>query len=130
MDARKAWTALLHKVSWPVGGAPETKKAHKYHAEATFVDGHYFPSKREANRYGELKLLQAAGAITDLELQKSFALHVGTTVIGTYRADFTYYEAARLIIEDAKGVRTPLYRWKKKHFDVEYAEHGFAIREV
>jgi hypothetical protein len=47
---------------------------HKYRAISETVDGHKFPSKAEARRYRELKLLQAAGKIRGLELQPVFKL--------------------------------------------------------
>ena len=39
-------------------------------------DGIVFSSKREMQRYAELKLLQKAGEIRELELQPEFPLHV------------------------------------------------------
>lgn len=38
------------------------------------VDGIEFDSKKEAQRYYELKLLQRAGVISELELQKEYEL--------------------------------------------------------
>ncbi len=56
-------------------------------------------------------------------------------VIGNYVADFAYWQVDpgrpilgdSLIVEDAKGVRTELYKWKKRHFELEY---GLKISEV
>ncbi len=104
----------------------------KYRAIPTTVDGIRFHSKKEARRYSELKLLEKAGKIRNLSLQPEFPCHVvGQEVpIGVYRGDFSYNETApgsRFIIEDVKGVKTPLYRWKKKHVQAEYR---IEIREV
>lgn len=107
--------------------AEKGKAKQKYSAQATFVDGHYFPSKREAHRYTENKVRQDNGEIRDLRLQTPFNLNVGEVVIGQYRADFTYIENEAFVVEDVKGFRTPLYNWKKKHFEAQY---GIAIRET
>ena len=53
--------------------------SHKYNAIPTTVDGIRFASKREARRYLELKLLQKAGHISDLELQPRFRLMSAST---------------------------------------------------
>jgi hypothetical protein len=86
-----------------------------------------FASTKEARRYGELRLLKRAGQIWDLTLQPEFTLHAPTPgapgcfkEVGVYRADFAYATREGTIIEDVKGVRTPLYRWKKVHVEIEY----------
>ena|SRR3989442_143844 len=99
----------------------------KYSAVPT--DG--FASKREAHRYRELRLLERSGVITELECQVPFALHAATAAgpvkVGKYVADFVYIENGRKVVEDAKGIRTTLYQWKRKHFESEY---GISITEV
>jgi hypothetical protein len=45
----------------------------------------------------------------------------------TYRADFTYLEGGRLVVEDAKGWRTEMYLLKRKWLKLEY---GLDVREV
>lgn len=94
----------------------------KYRAKPTFVDGIRFASKHEASRYIELRLLYQAREIVNLTLQPRFQLKVGDVVIGHYRADFQYFDKRKgcVIIEDSKGYRTDLYRWKKKHFEAQY----------
>jgi hypothetical protein len=102
----------------------------KYHAIPRTIDGVRFASTREARRYGELRLLERAGQIWDLVLQPSFKLHAPGAeagVVGIYRADFVYATTHGTIVEDAKGVRTALYQWKKKHVEIEY---GVRIVEV
>ena len=44
----------------------------KYHNIKTVVDNIKFDSKKEANRYTELKLLERAGKIFALALQRKF----------------------------------------------------------
>lgn len=46
----------------------------KYYAKKVTVDGHTFDSKHEAERYSELKLLERAGQIENLQLQVPFVL--------------------------------------------------------
>lgn len=112
-------------------------RRHKYGAVRTVVDGISFQSKREAARYQELKLLEKAGEIHGLVLQPHYHLTAGLSgvSVGKYIADFEYCECrrgdkcarSRVVTEDAKGFKTPLYRWKRKHVEAQY---GIEIREV
>lgn len=100
-------------------------KRGKYYAQPTTVDGIRFDSKKEADRYEQLKLEQAAGEITDLELQPIYELHVTRpdyvrVTIATWRGDFRYRRKGRVVVEDVKGVRTPLYKLKKKFVEAAY----------
>ena len=100
----------------------------KYGNQKTEVDGYLFDSKREANRYMELKLLERAGEISSLELQPSFELLVqGGKSVGKYYADFRYTQNEEVVVEDAKGVKTDVYRLKKKIVEAVY---GIRIVEV
>jgi hypothetical protein len=100
----------------------------KYRAIRTEVDGKVFASKKEAKRYAELKLLLKAGAIRELFLQPKFPVTVNDIQVFTYVADFQYMEAdGALVVEDVKGVKTPMYRLKKKCVEAQY---GIEIREV
>lgn len=100
---------------------------HKYNAKRTLRDGVLFDSKREAERYGELKLLARAGVIRNLKLQPEYVLQDGfTDAMGqrhrkiAYRADFSYEEKGRIIAEDVKGVRTQVFSLKRKLFLAKY----------
>jgi len=86
----------------------------KYGARKTIVDGITFDSKKEARRYSELKLLEKCGKIEDLELHPRFDFVINGVKCGFYKADFRYIENGFEIIEDVKGMRTPVYRIKKK----------------
>lgn len=107
----------------------------KYHSRKTTVDGITFDSAREAKRYQELKLLERAGAIRDLELQVRFELIPSFDVDGKhyrptcYIADFVYTDAktGKEVVEDVKGVRTDVYRLKAKMFAQRY---GVSILET
>ena len=46
----------------------------KYNSKKTVVDGQKFDSKKEANRYQELVLLEKAGVIKNLSRQVKFVL--------------------------------------------------------
>lgn len=113
-------------------------KRSKYRAVKTTVDGITFDSKKEAQRYHELKLMEKAGHIRALELQPRFPLWVHTglvnrapVTIGEWRADFSYEQDCSggwvERVEDVKGFKTALYRWKKKHFEAQY---GIEISEI
>jgi hypothetical protein len=86
----------------------------KYGAIPTFVDGIRFASKREAARYSQLKLLERAGRINNLELQPRFPLIVNGKKVCTYVGDFSFFESNARVIEDAKGMRTRDYDLKRK----------------
>ena len=108
----------------------------KYHSRKTMVDGITFDSKAEAQRYCELKIMQRAGYISGLTLQPEYELipaykKDGKTVRKTvYKADFSYYDnyTGETVIEDVKGVKTPVYKLKKKLFEYHYPQ--YTIREV
>ena len=107
----------------------------KFGAIRTTVDGITFASKAEARRYSELKMLEKAGQVRNIRTQVPYKLNVSNfsiVTIGKYVADFVY-EVPTVgawggpIVEDVKGFRTPLYRWKKKHFEAQY---GIQILET
>lgn len=100
----------------------------KYKAVKTTVDGIEFASKREAARYQQLKLLEKSGEITKLELQPKFPIFIGGKQVFSYLADFQYMDGRRRVIEDVKGVRTPLYRLKKRCVEAYYGIEIFEVR--
>jgi hypothetical protein len=105
----------------------EPQKPNKYRARKTEVDGIIFDSGREAARYQELRLLEKAGEISNLELQVKFSLDIEGVHICSYEADFCYNEKGQVIVEDSKGVRTPSYRIKAK---LMWALYRIRIRET
>ena len=102
----------------------------KYKAKKVEIDGITFDSKREAKRYCELRLLEQAGEIIELELQKKYELipkQDGERAVN-YFADFVYKDKSGAeIVEDTKGVRTPDYVIKRK---LMLWRHGIKIREL
>lgn len=110
-------------------------KPSKYRAERTELDGVHFASKREAKRWGELLLLEKAGAIKGLRRQVRYPLTVNGELVTTYVADFEYLLAPTKksqsvwipVVEDAKGFRTKEYILKRK---LMHAVYGIEVREV
>ena len=94
------------------------------------VEGISFDSKKEGKRYSELKILENAGLIKDLELQKVFELQPAFKKNGktyrkiTYKADFCYFDnhLNKYIVEDTKGFKTEVYKIKKKMFEYKFPD--------
>lgn len=99
----------------------------KYKNIKTIIDNIPFDSKKEAARYLQLKMLFDTGVITELELQPAFKLVINGQKICTYKADFRYCENGKSIVEDVKGMKTPIYNLKKK---LMFACHGIKILET
>src|SRR5688500_13421429 len=106
------------------------RSLNKFGAVKTTVDAITFDSKKEARRYQDLKLLERAGVISELCVDKKqlrYSLVVNSEKICTYVADFRYVENGRTVIEDTKGFKTPEYKLKAK---LMKACHGIEIREI
>ena len=123
----------------------------KYGNRKVTVNGRVFDSKKEANRYQELLLLEKAGAIRNLRLQVKYILiptqreytnkvytrgkNTGQPKPGkvlerecAYIADFVYYDRdGNVIVEDTKGFRTADYKIKRK---LMLYIHGIQVKEV
>ena len=121
----------------------------KYHSKKVLTaDGILHDSKKEADRWVQLSLLQKAGHISRLQRQVKFEvipgqyehyarygkkgqrLQDGIRCIERpcyYVADFVYYEAGEYVVEDCKGMRTPDYIIKRK---LMLKTHKIKIRET
>lgn len=108
----------------------------KYNNKKVVIDGHTFDSTKEGNRYLELKLMERAGVISELELQPKFEIipkfeSEGVKYRAThYIADFKYKDNGQEIVEDVKSYitkRHPVYIMKKKLFKLKYPQ--FIFRE-
>ncbi len=86
-----------------------------------------FDSKAEATHYLRLLAEQTAGRISGLRCQVRFVLRVNGVRVGAYWADFQYVRGGRLVTEDVKGVRTPVFVLKKK---LVAALFGVDIQEI
>lgn len=110
-------------------GTFKRSKLGKYNNRGFRLDGRFFHSEAEANRYMQLKVLAEKGIITHLECQPAYPIHIDGTLICTYYADFRYFirDPQTLVIEDVKGQRTETYRLKKKLVE---AKHKIRISEL
>lgn len=113
----------------PVQRSNKTKQS-KYRNDKIIVDGFKFDSKKESNRYLELKSNHTR--YLNLELQKSFSIEVCGQHICKYIADFYYYDLddSQWVVEDVKSAFTrklPVYRLKKKLME---AVHNVIIKEI
>ena len=98
-------------------------KRNKYGAKrAQAMDGRWFDSIRERDRYEHLRLREMAREISHLECQPRFPLEVnGKPLLSEngrqleYRADFAYFDGEKRVVEDAKSpaTRTRLYQLKR-----------------
>lgn len=120
-------------------------KRQKYGATRTETDGRKFDSAKEAKRYTALKVLERSGLISELKIQPWFPLMVvqlsgatenindgkiiGTRIVCEYRADFSYKQDGRFVVEDVKSpaTRTSVYVLKRAMFEAMY---GVTITEV
>lgn len=104
----------------------------KYHnTKVTTADG-TFDSMKELHRWSELKLMERAGLISGLARQQRFEVIPkqkvnGRTILPCYYiADFCYVKDGKLVVEDCKGMKTDVYKIKKK---LMLWVHGIDIKE-
>lgn len=92
------------------------------------IDGIEFRSQMEGRRYVQLKVMQQAGAISDLKWQEpTFNFRHNGVWIASYTPDFTYTENGQYVVEDVKGYPNDRYPMKKK---MMLAFYGVKIREI
>ena len=122
----------------------------KYKSKSIIIDGIVFQSKKEGRRWTELRMLERAGEITNLQRQVPYLLipeqrapstevykkgsRAGQPKPGpvlerrvVYIADFVYQENGETVVEDAKGMRTKDYVLKRKMMLYRY---GIKIKET
>jgi hypothetical protein len=117
------------------------EKKNKYNVaskENRIQDNITFSSKKEKERYSQLKMLEKSNAISNLILQPSFLLQDRfTDSTGKkhraihYVADFQYNIKDLIFVEDVKPSKTfstDVYKIKKKLFLFKYPDLNF--REV
>lgn len=113
-------------------------KRSKFFSKKVVVEGITFDSKKESQKYLELKELEKKGTIKDLELQKEYVLQDKFKINNktrrsiVYRADFTYITTKddKLHVVDIKSPYTAkdkVYRIKKKMFEYRY---GIELEEI
>lgn len=92
----------------------------KYRNKPVVIDGRRFDSKAEARRYAELRLMERAGLIRDLQCQPQYPIVINGQRVAAYNGDFSYWEkttdGGRTVCEDVKSAptKTPLWRLKWK----------------
>ena len=119
--------------------------ASKYHSRKVINEDGVFDSRKEYKRWCELKAMENAGMIQDLQRQVCIELipairepdtvgKRGGRIKGklierkaNYIADFVYTENGVKIVEDVKGVRTKDYILKRK---ILLWRYGIQIRET
>ena len=106
------------------------KAYNKYRNVKTEIGGMVFDSKKEANRFQELAMLQKAGIIKNLECQKKFLIIPKTKDEREvyYLADFVYELDGKQICEDVKSRITrknTTYIIKRKLFKHLYPDWEF-----
>lgn len=117
----------------------------KYHAKKVRTSDGVFDSQKEYRRYCELRMLERAGVVTNLQRQVRFELIPTQREPDTtgarggvkrskiiekavcYVADFVYDMDGKHIVEDCKGVRTDAYIIKRK---LMLWVHGIRIAET
>lgn len=108
----------------------------KYHNTKVIYNSIKFDSKKERDRYIQLKQLHSLGQIESLELQPKFLLldtihYKGKTYPKTYyKADFKYFDngKGKYIIEDVKSpitAKDKVYRLKIKMLLTKYPDIEF-----
>ena len=112
----------------------------KYRNKPKVLNGIKFDSQKEAKRYQELKLLERAGKIKDLEIQPKFSLVKGVKFSNDkrakpdlrYFADFAYtdMETGERVVEDVKSVVTKESTVYKMKRHMMLAIHEIEVKEV
>lgn len=90
---------------------------HKFNAVRCETDGIKFASKKERKRYLELQLLKKSSEVLFFLRQTPMHLQGGVK----YILDFlVFWAAGHVTFEDVKGMRTSMYKTKKKLVESTY----------
>lgn len=109
----------------------------KYNSQLCTLGGETYRSKREMRRHQLLLLMERGGAVRNLRREVAYVLAPAVKVQGRrrpplrYIADFVYERMKDGgwidVVEDAKGVRTPVYVVKRH---LMASVHGIDILET
>lgn len=108
----------------------------KYNNRKVRCWGETFDSMLECERYKYLKALEQQKVISNLQRQVKYVLlpsqkdsRTQKTIEReiTYLADFVYEKGSQTIVEDVKGLRTDVYKIKRK---LMLYFHNIRIKEV
>ncbi len=110
---------------WGTRWADVTAKPSKYRNQPVTdpETGKRVDSKREMNRLTELRRLHRSGEFDVLATQVRFRLEGAMFVLDYAYGPMVLIDGVpylRLTVEDAKGVRTPVYRQKKRQLQERY----------
>lgn len=140
--------AMIHRET--VLAAMSPKRRNKHGNNVSYDQDGKWDSDAEKRRWPILKAMQKDGQITGLRRQVRIPLHANTYVrvvggdsrkieVGVYVADFVYAKHSMVpwtpksgftydaVVEDVKGFRDAMFKWKARHFKIEY---GFSIKEI
>ena len=102
-------------------------KRGKFNNIITYYDGKKFDSKKECERYKELKSL----GFSKIDCQVKYPITINGVKVCSYIADFVYLnQFGKTVVEDVKSEMTrklPVYRLKKKLMKAVY---DIEIKEV
>ena len=90
---------------------------HKFKAKPCEYENIKFASKKEAKRYLELKELQRLGEVIFFLRQTPFHLTGSVKYVCDY---LVFWKDGYVSIEDVKGMRTDMYKLKKKQVETLY----------
>ena len=113
------------------GKIPTTKN--KYRNKKCYYNNIKFDSMKERDRYIFLNRARNIGQIIDLETHVKYPIHMDGKLICKYIADFVYKKqdpATKewvIVVEDVKGVETPIFRLKRRMMQVVW---GVDVRVV
>ena len=110
----------------------------KYFAEKTIADNIHFDSKKEMQRYFQLKDMQERGEISSLRLQVPYEIIPKQIKKNgkcerkcEYIADFVYEKDGETVVEDVKGYRKSVaysvFAIKRK---LMLQKYGIEVREI
>jgi hypothetical protein len=116
----------------------KSSKRTKYRNERVEFDGLKFDSKREAARWGELRMLEKLGQISMLRRQVAYELVPAVKFAGARArkpairliADFEYVERGVKVVEDVKSpvtAKVPAFQMKRH---LMLAVHAIDVRIV
>lgn len=99
----------------------------KYHNKRTDYNGRMYDSKKEANHAAQLDMQRLASdpaqKVLKVVPQYRMNLLVNGKKVGAYVADFLVsFADGHKEIQDVKGVKTPIYKLKKKMVEAQYGE--------
>jgi Protein of unknown function (DUF1064). len=94
------------KSAQSIAKVPKNPGKRKYRNSPTVVENIRFDSRKEADRWAELRLLEKAGKIQNLTRQVKFSLDVDGVHICNYIADFAFDENGEVVVEDVKSTAT------------------------